>query len=149
MAGDEIVQIYIGYQRFPSRPPGQGFEAFTRVTLQARRDKTVSFEVKASDLAYYNPKRKPGRGKKLILLYAGPSSRAEDLLKSHFQNLGRIGISQPFSVSTIFYFVVASALKIISNRLSRVSFLPSAMYISVRLLFSQVVFKSPAYYFRN
>jgi len=89
MAGDEIVQIYIGYNGSQVDRPVKDLKAFARVTLQPCETKTISFEVKASDLAYYNTEKKAWETEEIeYLLYAGPSSRAEDLLKATFNISG-------------------------------------------------------------
>jgi len=53
MAGDEIVQLYIGYPSTQQRRPTKELKAFTRVTLAPGEMKAVQFSVPARDMAYW------------------------------------------------------------------------------------------------
>jgi len=53
MAGDEIVQLYIGYPMTQQRRPTKELKAFTRVTLAPGEMKNVQFSVPARDMAYW------------------------------------------------------------------------------------------------
>jgi beta-glucosidase len=53
MAGDEIVQLYIGYPATQQRRPAKELKAFTRVQLAPGETKTVQFSVPARDMAYW------------------------------------------------------------------------------------------------
>ncbi len=53
MAGDEIVQLYIGYPMTQQRRPAKELKAFTRVTLMPGETKNVQFSVPARDMAYW------------------------------------------------------------------------------------------------
>jgi beta-glucosidase len=53
MAGDEIVQLYIGYPMTQARRPAKELKAFTRVTLAPGETKNVQFSVPARDMAYW------------------------------------------------------------------------------------------------
>jgi beta-glucosidase len=54
MAGDEIVQLYIGYPATQVRRPAKELKAFTRVTLAPGETKSVQFSVPARDMAYWS-----------------------------------------------------------------------------------------------
>jgi beta-glucosidase len=54
MAGDEIVQLYIGYPMTQQRRPTKELKAFTRVTLAPGEMKAVQFSVPARDMAYWS-----------------------------------------------------------------------------------------------
>jgi len=54
MAGDEIVQLYIGYPMTQQRRPAKELKAFTRVTLAPGETKPVQFSVPARDMAYWS-----------------------------------------------------------------------------------------------
>jgi beta-glucosidase len=54
MAGDEIVQLYIGYPATQVRRPAKELKAFTRVTLAPGETKNVQFSVPARDMAYWS-----------------------------------------------------------------------------------------------
>ena len=62
VAGDEIVQLYIGYpnSKAPQRPVKE-LKAFTRVTLAPGASQNVQLSIPASDTAYWDPPRIPGR----------------------------------------------------------------------------------------
>ena len=53
LAGDEIVQLYIGYPMTQQKRPAKELKAFTRVTLAAGEMKKVQFSVPARDMAYW------------------------------------------------------------------------------------------------
>jgi beta-glucosidase len=53
MAGDEIVQLYIGYPKTTARRPAKELKAFTRVTLMPGDSKNVQLSVAAKDMAYW------------------------------------------------------------------------------------------------
>jgi beta-glucosidase len=55
MAGEEIVQVYIGYEGSGVDRPVKDLKAFGRVHLDPGETERLSFEVEARDLAYYNP----------------------------------------------------------------------------------------------
>jgi beta-glucosidase len=53
MAGDEIVQLYIGYPKTTQRRPVKELKAFTRVTLKPGDQQDVQLSVAAKDMAYW------------------------------------------------------------------------------------------------
>jgi beta-glucosidase len=53
MAGDEIVQLYIGYPNTAGRRPKKELKAFTRVTLAPGESKAVQLFVPAKEIAYW------------------------------------------------------------------------------------------------
>ncbi|MDF3064613.1 MAG: Beta-glucosidase [Polyangiaceae bacterium] len=53
MAGDEIVQLYIGYPMTAQRRPAKELKAFARVTLAPGQTQNVQFRVPARDMAYW------------------------------------------------------------------------------------------------
>lgn len=87
MAGDEIVQLYIGCSGSRVERPPKELKGFTRVHLGPGETKTVSLQVAAEDLAYYDPQS--GRWEiepAEYTAHVGPSSRWEDLgLKATFR----------------------------------------------------------------
>jgi len=58
VAGDEIVQLYIGYPDSKVDRVVRELKAFTRVSLEPNETKTVSFVVPAADTAYYDVESK-------------------------------------------------------------------------------------------
>jgi beta-glucosidase len=53
MAGEEIVQLYIGYPTTKQRRPTKELKAFTRVKLAPGEMQNVQFSVPARDMAYW------------------------------------------------------------------------------------------------
>lgn len=54
MAGDEIVQLYIGYPNSTIRHPKKELKAYARVTLMPGESKVVSLSVNARDIAHWD-----------------------------------------------------------------------------------------------
>lgn len=80
MAGEEIVQLYVGYNTSQINRPVKDLKGFTRVALQPGETKTVSFDLAAKDLAYYDMKSNDWVIEEIeYLVYVGSSSRNEDL----------------------------------------------------------------------
>lgn len=80
MAGDEIVQLYIGCVSSSEERPVKELKAFARIHLEPGSTETVSFEVRADDLAYYDTASGTWEVEEArYRLYVGPSSSEEDL----------------------------------------------------------------------
>jgi beta-glucosidase len=90
MAGDEIVQLYIGCSGSKVDRPPKELKGFTRVHLEPGETKSVSLKVKAEDLAYYDMDSDDWVIEEIeYTAYVGPSSRQEDLsLKDTFKIKG-------------------------------------------------------------
>jgi beta-glucosidase len=56
--GEEVVQMYISYPNSSVRRPIRELKGFKRVALQPGQTKTVTIELKASQLAYWDSTRK-------------------------------------------------------------------------------------------
>ncbi len=54
VAGDTVVQLYVGYPKSQVERPVKELEGFKRITLAAGETKTVQIPLKASQLAYWN-----------------------------------------------------------------------------------------------
>ncbi len=54
VAGDTVVQLYVGYPKSKVSRPGKQLQGFQRVTLAPGETKTVEIPLKASQLAYWN-----------------------------------------------------------------------------------------------
>jgi beta-glucosidase len=54
MAGEEIVQLYIGYEGSSVERPVRELRGFTRVQLEAAEARTVSFDLAAADLGFFD-----------------------------------------------------------------------------------------------
>jgi beta-glucosidase len=56
MAGDEVVQVYTRFTDSKIERPARQLKAFTRVPVGKGETKTVTLNLKAEDLAYWNEK---------------------------------------------------------------------------------------------
>ncbi len=83
--GDEVVQLYIGFNDSEIERPAKLLKGFSRVHLQPNEVKNVEIEVPIKNIAWYNPESKSWEIEKMIYnLYIGPSSREGDLLSTQF-----------------------------------------------------------------
>jgi beta-glucosidase len=85
-AGEEVVQLYIGFENAPVERPKKLLRGFEKINLQAGEMKAVRFQLPAQELAYYDVVQKkwvvaPGQYAALI----GSSSRDEDLQRVEFE----------------------------------------------------------------
>jgi beta-glucosidase len=73
--GDEVVQLYVRDPVADTTRPVQELKGFERITLAAGESRKVTFDLAASDLAFYDTKMKltvePGE----IQVWVGTSSR--------------------------------------------------------------------------
>lgn len=89
MAGEEVVQLYIGYNGSRVDRPLKDLRAFAKVALEPGETKTVSLEAAARDLAYYNTGQSAWEVEQIeYIAYVGPSSRQDDLLRDTFHVSG-------------------------------------------------------------
>ena len=95
VAGEEIVQLYIGYKGSKVDRPVKDLKGFAKLALKPGETKTCSIEVKAEDLAYYNINSNVWEVEEIeYIVYVGPSSRREDLLTDTFKappGISRVG----------------------------------------------------------
>ena len=89
VVGDEVVQLYIGYEGSKVERPVRELKGFSRVTLAAGESKRVELTLPIERLAYYDV---GGRGWKIepitYRVEVGASSRVVDLLTGHFHIMG-------------------------------------------------------------
>ena len=86
MAGEEIVQLYVGFKNSQIDRPVKLLRGFDKIKLQPGETKIVPFEVKIEDLAWYDPEAKEWKVEEMEYeLYMGPSSSADQLLKDEFE----------------------------------------------------------------
>jgi beta-glucosidase len=86
VAGDEIVQLYIGYPESNVERAVKELKAFSRVHLKPKESKTVYFKFPISKTAYYNVESKSWiveNGKYEV--FVGPSSDDKLLLKGEYR----------------------------------------------------------------
>ncbi len=89
MAGEEIVELYVGYQGSEVHRPVKDLKAFARVRLEPGRKETVALEIRAQDLAYYSEEVNDWVVEEIEYeVMVGPSSKEEDLIKAGFKIFG-------------------------------------------------------------
>ena len=86
IAGEEIAQLYVGYDGSRVERPLQELKGFSKVYLTPGETKRVRFALAARQLAYYDELHtnwivEPT----LYTVYVGPSSRTQDLLRAEFR----------------------------------------------------------------
>ncbi len=54
-SGDEVVQLYVGFEKCRVERPRRLLKAFRRVTLEPGETRNVTLRVKRDDVAYYDP----------------------------------------------------------------------------------------------
>lgn len=74
LAGDEVVQIYIRDDVSSATRPVLELKAFKRVTLQPGEKRTLSFEIRPSDLWFFNAEMKRVVEPGSFTIHAGPDS---------------------------------------------------------------------------
>ena len=86
VTGEEIVQMYVGYNNSSVDRPIKDLKGFAKILLVPGETKTVNLTLKANELAYYNIEKKTWIVEKIeYTIYVGPSSRKEDLLTAIFK----------------------------------------------------------------
>ena len=86
IAGEEIVQMYAGYLGSNVERHIKDLKGFAKVYLKPGETKTVKFILDAAELAYYKTEERKWVVENIeYQVYAGSSSRKEDLLVSSFQ----------------------------------------------------------------
>lgn len=79
--GEEIVQLYIGYNGSIVDRPVKELKGFAKIALKPGETKPVSFEVKPEELAYYDVGTKSWILEEIeYSVFVGSSSRPQDLL---------------------------------------------------------------------
>jgi beta-glucosidase len=85
VAGEEVVQLYLGFDNSAVDRPVKLLRAFDKVHLAAGESKTVNLTVKAKDMAWYNPESKAWQVEKMTYqVHVGASSSKKDLLMAEF-----------------------------------------------------------------
>ncbi|MDO4283947.1 MAG: glycoside hydrolase family 3 C-terminal domain-containing protein [Eubacteriales bacterium] len=78
--GDEVVQVYIGFENSAVDRPRKQLRGFRRVSLQPGEEKTVEIEVPLEKLKYYDPTHRVWRLEQMeYTVYVGSSAAADDL----------------------------------------------------------------------
>jgi beta-glucosidase len=83
--GEEIVQLYVGFDGSTVERPVKLLRAFAKVPLAPGETKTVPLSVAVTDLAWYDAEARAWRVEPMTYgVLVGPSSRAGDLLRGSF-----------------------------------------------------------------
>ena len=84
-AGEEVVQLYVGFSRSKVERPVKLLRGFDKVPLAPGETKAVTLSVPVKDLAWFNPETSSWQIEPMTYeVLVGPSSRREDLLKGTF-----------------------------------------------------------------
>jgi beta-glucosidase len=84
-AGEETVQLYVGFDGSSVDRPVKLLRAFDKVALAPGETKTVALSVAVKDLAWYDAGKKAWQIEPMTYgVLVGPSSRGSDLLKGSF-----------------------------------------------------------------
>ena len=85
-AGEETVQLYVGFGGSTVERPVKLLRAFSKVALAPGETKTVPLSVAVKDLAWYDVEAKGWKIEPMTYgVLVGPSSRDRDLLKATFR----------------------------------------------------------------
>jgi beta-glucosidase len=85
VAGEEIVQLYVGFEGSKVERPVKLLRAFDKVALEPGETKTVRLGVDAKELAWFNPEADAWEIEPMTYgVLVGPSSREADLLRASF-----------------------------------------------------------------
>jgi beta-glucosidase len=85
VAGEEVVQLYVGYEGSQVERPVRELKGFAKVRLEPGETKRVAFALAARQLAYYDEQRARWMAEPITYrAFVGPSSRAESLLSAEF-----------------------------------------------------------------
>ena len=84
--GEEIIQLYAGCQDSEIKRAEKELKGFKKTLIKAGEMENIEFQLKASDLAYYNIKTSSWEiEKKTYQIHVGPSSDSQVLLSKSFK----------------------------------------------------------------
>ena len=85
MAGEEVVQMYVGFANSGVDRPVKLLRDFDKIALQPGETRTVTLEVPVKELAWYNPDDSEWQTETMSYqVYVGGSSAEDDLLTGIF-----------------------------------------------------------------
>lgn len=85
MTGEEVVQLYIGFENSTIERPVKLLRGFEKESLNPKQTKTITIPLAVKDLAWYNPDQKAWEVEKMqYRVFVGGSSRPIDLLMADF-----------------------------------------------------------------
>lgn len=78
--GDEIVELYVGYNGSAVDRPKKDLKGFGKLSLEPGETKTLPLNLYVEELAYYDVDSASWKVEEIeYVIYVGPSSRSEDL----------------------------------------------------------------------
>jgi beta-glucosidase len=84
-SGAEVVQLYVGFPNAKVDRPVKLLRGFSKILLSSGEKKSVTFTLRARDLAYYDPESSAWRVEPVLhQILVGGSSRPSDLLEATF-----------------------------------------------------------------
>jgi beta-glucosidase len=87
-AGEEVVQLYIGFKNSVIDRPVKLLRGFEKIHLEPGSEQRVEFALPAEELAWYNPETSAWEIEEMEYeFYIGSSSREDDLLVGRFEIL--------------------------------------------------------------
>jgi beta-glucosidase len=95
-AGEEVVQLYVGFEGSAVERPLRLLRGFTKVPLAPGETKTVPLSVRVEDLAWYDATAKTWKVEPTKYgLFVGSSSRRADLLAASFTVTANTPLAAP------------------------------------------------------
>ena len=86
LAGEEVVQLYVGFENSGVDRPVKLLRGFQKIGLKPGETKKVLFKISLEDLLWYNPATAEWELEKMeYKLYIGSSSSMKDLLSTTFR----------------------------------------------------------------
>ena len=83
MDGDEVVQVYVGFENSAVDRPVKQLRGFQRVSLKAGEEANVTITTPLEKLKWYNPVYRRWELEKMTYpVYVGNSAADEDLVKT-------------------------------------------------------------------
>lgn len=83
MDGDEVVQLYVGFENSAVDRPVKQLRGFQRISLKAGEEKKVTVSTPLEKLKWYNPVYREWQLEHVEhSVYVGSSSASEDLVKT-------------------------------------------------------------------
>lgn len=85
-AGEEVIQLYVGFEHSNVDRPKKLLKGFKKVLLDPNQTKNVTIEVSKDELAWYNPETKRWELEDInYSIYMGNSSKEEDLVSTQIK----------------------------------------------------------------
>ena len=81
MKGEEVIQLYIGFENSKIDRPKKLLKGFKKVEIKPKETNYVTLMVNKNDLAYYSPETKTWEIERMKYnIFVGPSSNIKALL---------------------------------------------------------------------